>query len=334
MTILFCHIDWMNDYHGCESHCNQTQSTSNCYYNFQDYNGYCYGFTNEIPQIKTPTLDNILVIWTAKDEYQECPVIVGWYQNATIYATEQIEYDKYAIGRELHYYTKAKSENCVLLSVQDRNFIVPEQSKNDPQFLSSALNYIESCSAIPINTVYTETRLFSILQNPGLNVAELLEAGDDAVDQEEYEKALIFFNTAFHLEKSVDTLFNIASMLQSLFCFDYAIQIFEKLRELEGDSPDTLDNLLNLYLQVNQYEKALQICKLCIDCAEDEEEVCTLLCVQTDIHTQLGQIDRAVACLDFILQHSQDDLMKQEAHHCKHQLLQTECDCQTPHDNR
>ena len=54
-----------------------------------------------------------------------------------------------------------------------------------------------------INTVYTETRLFSILQNPGLNVAELLEAGDDAVDQEEYEKALIFFNTAFHLEKSV-----------------------------------------------------------------------------------------------------------------------------------
>lgn len=327
MTVIFCNIGWMTYYSGATSQDPYDGKNPHAAYNFQDYNGFCYGAMEEIPQLSEEHRDQVYVIWTAKDEYQTDPVIVGWYKNATLYREEQVEHDKYSIGRELRYHAKAKSEDCMLLPLSERNLVIQDQTKQDPMFLGMLLEHLDQSRAEPINLRYTEEALSRVLADPGLNYDELMEAGDDAVDQGEYYKALIFFNTAFHQKKNIDAIFNIASMLESLFCFDRAIQVFEKLRQLEGDEPDTLDNLLNLYLQTKQYEKALEISRLAVEASEDQEEVCGILCMQTDIFHQLGQTDKAVACLDFILEHSEDELMRQEAHACKHQLLGEECHC-------
>ncbi|MGI5960135.1 MAG: tetratricopeptide repeat protein [Massiliimalia sp.] len=321
MTVIFCKIGWMTYYSGsCQADPYQGVNPQVAY-NFQDYNGFCYGAMEEIPQLSEEQKEDVTVIWIANDEYQTQPVIVGWYQHAVLYRDEQVQHDKYSIGRELRYYAKAKSSDCVLLPLSERNLVIRDDAKQDPMFLGMLLDYLDHCKIEPINLRYTEDVLSRVLADPGLNYDELMEAGDDAVDQEEYYKALLYFNTAFHQKKNIDAIFNIGSMLESLFCFDEAIKIFEKLRQLEGDEPDTLDNLLNLYLQTGQYEKALEISHLAIESAEDQEEICGILCTQTDIFHQLGQLDKAIACLDFILEHSEDDVMRQEAHACKHQLL-------------
>lgn len=333
MMLLFCNIGWMQYYNG-ETVADAMRSTAvtpskekkGCY-NFQDYNGFCYGDMDVIPQIDSESRDDVTVLWVSQDEYESAPVIVGWYKQATIYRTEQVEPDKYCIGRELHYYAKAKSEDAFLLPVGERNFVVIEEAKSDPQFLSMILNYIDNTTIQPANLRLTEENVSRILQNPGMNYDELMEAGDNAVDDEEYYKALIYYNTAFHTRKSIDAIFNIASMLEVLFCFDKAIPIFEKLRELEGDEPDTLDNLMYLYLQTKQYEPAMEICNLLIDQAEETEEVCGLLCVKADIFTRFHQIDKAVECLNFIIEHSEDELMVHEATHCRHHLLKPNCAC-------
>lgn len=328
MMILFCEIGWMKYYNGTSQIDPYLGENEKEVYNFQDYNGFCYGSTTLFPQIPSDHMDDVLVVWTAKDEYEENPVVVGWYQHATIYRHEQIEHDKYAIGRELQYIAKAKSEDCVLLDPEERNFTVPEEQKLSPEFLAQTANYVLSYPKnAGINIRYDEQTISAILPSPGLNYEELVEAGDDYIEEEDYYRALVCFNTAFHLKKNIDAIFNIASMLESLFCFDKAILVFEKLRELEGDEPDTLDNLLNLYLQTKQYKKALTVCDLLVDSSEDEEEVCGLLCAKADILVGLDQPRAAAECLDFIMDHSDDDLMKAEAHRCKHQILKESCDC-------
>lgn len=322
MTVLFSNIQWLDYYDGAEKEkISPVEENTAC--NFQDYNGFCYGGMNELPQIGADTMEDVTVIWTAQDQYEEQPVVVGWYQRAAIYRTEQVEYDKYAIGRELHYSAKAASKDCVLLAPENRNLVVPESGKTDPAFLSALLNYIDMNVENGINLRYTEEVISGVLKDPGLNYDELMEAGDDAVEEKEYYKALIFFNTAFRKQKNIDAIFNIAAMLESLFCFDKAIQVFEKLRELEGDEPDTLDNLLNLYMQTKNYGKALEICRLSIEIAEEDddiEEICSLLCVEADAYVGLDEKEKALQCLDFIMEHSEDDLMKEQAHLCKHRL--------------
>ncbi len=328
MNLLILPVGWMNAYNGVTPQDPYLGINEKEAYNFSPYDGFCYGISSLVPQIQEEKLEDVLVVWISQDEYEESSVIVGWYQHAAIYQKEQVEYDKYAIGRELHYTVKAKAEDCVLLPLEERNFTVSEQQKQNPEFLSRVANYALSYPLERrINLVYDERTISAVLQDPGLNYDELMEAGDDSIEEEDYYRALVCFNTAFHLQKNIDAIFNIASMLESLFCFQEAILVFEKLRELEGDEPDTLDNLLNLYLQTRQYEKALEVCDNLIDQSEEEEEVCGLLCAKTDIFTGLGQIPLALECLDFILDHSDDELMKQQAAACRHQLLHHDCGC-------
>lgn len=322
MTILFSQIQWLEYYNGEEKE-NLSSVDENIAYNFQDYNGFCYGGMNDLPKINTDKLEDVTVVFIAKDQYEEQPVVVGWYQHATIYANEQVEHDKYAIGRELRYFAKAESKNCVLLDTEDRNLVISPNAKNDPVFLSGLLDYIDANSQNYVNLRYTEEAISRVIKDPGLNYEELMEAGDDAVEEEDYYRALIFYNTAFQKQKNIDAIFNIAAMLESLFCFDQAIQVFEKLRELEGNEPDTLDNLLNLYMQTKRYQEALKICHLSVKIAqedEDTEEICSLLCVEADAYVGLGEKEKALRCLDFIMEHSHDDLMKEQSHLCKHRL--------------
>lgn len=332
MNLLFLPVGWMIGYNGITSQDQYLGTNEKEVYNFSDYNGYCYGASSFLPQISEEKMEDVTIVWISHDEYEESFVIVGWYLHGEIYQQEQIEYDKYSIGRELHYIVKAKSSDCVLLSLEERNFTVSDAQKQNPEFLNRVANYILSYPVQHrINLVYDEPVISAILPDPGLNYEELMEAGDDYIDEEDYYRALVCFNTAFHLQKNIDAIFNIASMLESLFCFDKSIMVFEKLRELEGDEPDTLDNLLNLYLQTKQYSKALEVCDTLIDQSEDEEEVCGLLCAKTDIYTGMGQRDLALECLNFILDHSDDELMKQQASQCRNQLLHQNCGCDGHH---
>lgn len=330
MTILFCKAAWLIHYCGEIEPDYATDDNEKFLYHFQDYNGYCYGRMNEILQIPEESREGVTIVWIAQDEFQEEPVIIGWYKDATIFREEQWEPDKYAIGRELRYHARTKSIDAVLLPEDQRNFVVTEQMRSHPESIQLIAHYLENYHGEKANRCYTEQVISYCLKDCGLNHEELMEAGDRAIEEEDFYRALLYFNTAFRLKKNIDAIFNIAAMLESLYCFDQAIKVFEKLRELEGNEPDTLDNLLNLYLQTKNYQKALEICDLAQEQAEDQEEVCGLLCVRTDIYTNLGEKEKAIACLEFVLQHSEDDFMKEQAEQCKHHLQG--CHCHHHHD--
>ncbi len=316
MTVIFCDIGWLDFYDG-----ENEEIYSN---NFLDYNGFCYGDMFNKPQILENSKKDVTVIFLSKNEFDSEPVIVGFYRNATIYNKEQVELDKYSIGRELHYFAKAKSSDCFLIPTELRNFVVTENMKSDINSIMNILEYIDTINFKKANIVYDDKNLSLVMPNNALSYDELMDAGDNEIENENFYKALIYFNTAFHINKNIDAIFNIASMLESLFCFNKAIQIFEKLRELEGDEIDTLDNLLNLYLQTKQYEKAMEICNLSIDLAQQDDDIegiCGLLCVKSDIFVQTKHFEEAIKCLDFIIDNSEDELMVNEVLTCKNNLL-------------
>lgn len=317
MTVIFCEIGYLNYYNG--------ESDEIYANNFLDFNGYCYGNMIHKPQIAEDFKEDVFVIFIGKSIFESDNVIIGFYKDATIYSQEQVILDKYSIGKELHYYAKAISENCFLIPNEHRNYVVTDEMKNDVDSIMNILVYLDSIDFKRANLFFNESALSAVMPENALSYNELMDAGENEIENENFYKALVYFNTAFTVSKNIDAIFNIASMLECLYCFDKSIQVFEKLRELEGDEVDTLDNLQNLYLQTKQYDKAMEICDTSIKFAEEEkdmESICGLLCIKSDIFVQLNEVDNAIKCLDFIIKNSNDELMVSETKACREKLVE------------
>ncbi len=110
-------------------------------YNFKDIDGTTYGYfqpsmksPREVklsridPKIKGEEAEDVLVIWFAKNPVGKGQIIVGWYQKSTVYRTirgkgrikERGGYD---------YLVEAKTKNCVLLPLKQRQFLLGHRSK-------------------------------------------------------------------------------------------------------------------------------------------------------------------------------------------------------------
>lgn len=91
------------------------------------------------------SVPNVLVIWTARNPSTGGTYIVGWYQNATVYAKardnsvpnrrigQQVGPGVSAVGQDIgvyaSYYATAAEEDCHLLLPEERTFAIPRQRK-------------------------------------------------------------------------------------------------------------------------------------------------------------------------------------------------------------
>lgn len=148
MRILFANIGWMIYYKGQNP--NDTISGGGSYdnsdkheaYNFQDNDGWCYGYVETPKQGRMKLyridssvsknkliIEDVLVIWTATKPKIGGTYIVGWYQHATVYADYQ-DSKKLKNRGGYSFNIKAKSSDCTLLSVDDRILSVPRAKVN------------------------------------------------------------------------------------------------------------------------------------------------------------------------------------------------------------
>lgn len=105
-------------------------------YNFRDIDGVLYGYFQ--PHMKPPyeinlgrivqgcaddKIDNVLVIWFATNPIGKGQVVIGWYNNATVFRSMQSP-NALLLRENYSYNVKARTEDCVLLPLSKRKFPV------------------------------------------------------------------------------------------------------------------------------------------------------------------------------------------------------------------
>jgi 5-methylcytosine-specific restriction protein A len=142
MTILFCNVGWMHEYNGCDTERPERGGAFNEdkigheVFNFNSHDGYVYGYVRSPGQIhieklgassKDNQLDNVTVVWLAGPPGGGTAVI-GWYLNATVFRDSQLipnpDKKRKKLGME-YYRIRAKAEDAILLSVDQRRLLVP-----------------------------------------------------------------------------------------------------------------------------------------------------------------------------------------------------------------
>ena len=105
MRLLFANIGWMEHYKGnCDADMivgggDYDDKDKHEAFNFQDFRGACYGYVQTVRNAKISLsridntvsksankISNVLVVWVASRPDSGGTYIVGWYNNATVYA--------------------------------------------------------------------------------------------------------------------------------------------------------------------------------------------------------------------------------------------------------
>jgi tetratricopeptide (TPR) repeat protein len=354
MRILFCNVTWLKNYIGANDDDRYVgeNDKENESYNFQDYNGKCYGY---IPNkggslnlerfdkatINDDSIDNVLIIWVAKQSKEEKNVIVGWYRNATLFRYSQESYPYGWIGRDLYFSIEAASEDCFLLPVAERKFEIPRaavagKDKGKRQsniwyaesgyaktvFIPKVLEFVESYKEGFINTVYSEEILQKTLNMPSVEYQTLIDEGEKLIDKEDFYNALLYYNTAREINDSADALFGIGESLLGLNLFSRALVAFEVTISVEGDKNDSLYYLLCLYMNIDQFEKSVNICDRMLQIVDksEVESICSIYYYKVYAYNALEDDAEAIKCLDFIIKSTSDEEFRNDALGMKSEL--------------
>jgi len=147
MSILFCNVGWMNNYDGINGDSIDRGGAYNKHSigfevcNFSDIDGTLYGYVRPTgEQIKIEKLganknDNsisgVTVVWTAGPD-SGGTVVIGWYKDATVYRDTQEINNPTKLQQENEvtgYRIKAPANKAVLLSMEQRELIIPRAVK-------------------------------------------------------------------------------------------------------------------------------------------------------------------------------------------------------------
>lgn len=146
MNLLFCNVGWMKNYNGNKGdeikrggkHNKLSVGHEVC--NFTDNRGTFYGYVQPTGQIKlerlgaskdVESITGVTVVWTATPETGGT-VVIGWYRDATVYRHGQKIVKPTAVQQENGiniFRIKALTKNSVLLSMQQRELIIPRSVK-------------------------------------------------------------------------------------------------------------------------------------------------------------------------------------------------------------
>jgi len=143
----------------------------------------------------------------------------------------------------------------------------------------------------------------------------LIDKGEELINNEDFYNALLHYNTAREINDTTDALFGVGESLIGLNMFSRAIIAFEDTIIKEGDKNDSLYYLLCLYMNTEQYIKAVDICDsmlLLVDKSE-VESICNIYYYKVYAYNALEDDDQAVKCLDFIIKTTTDEEFRNDA---------------------
>lgn len=291
MKILFCNIAYMLNYEG-KTNRDITPTGAGQWvednedahekWNFMNYDGYCYGFVQNKGKFRLERFegankndnetDQVTIIWCAPIKSGKT-VIVGWYENATLYRDYQDSVFTEATGLERIYFSKAKSEDCYLLAENLRTFEIGRASVEGAGRGFGQQNYWYAESDYARNELIPDVREFinkhkdSRINKVDNFFKEPVNIGGPLTQQEE-EEANNYYNKgdydlylqlgyrSFNYKESSDEAFFIAIALKELYQFKESIIWFNKVIELEGETWDVIGNLSYLYEQVGDQKEA------------------------------------------------------------------------------
>ncbi len=344
MKIIFCNITPMNRYEGATEKDKITKGAgawvkenldAHEKWNFLNQNGKCYGFVQNkdgvfhIERMERVShaedyTDNVTVIWCAPKS-DGTTVIVGWYEKARVYRYYQTGVFTLLTGIDRSYFTEAKAEDCYLLPLEERTYVIPRASKDGAGkgFGQSNFYYAESEYAkdvlVPGVMSYIEAHRKGRINHMSSEYLPL-EHYDDVFTQEEadladeyeatmnYEALLpLSYKLYFGLGKE-DEAYWIATCLTELHQYDEAIKWYKKMIEYEGDEIDTLMYLGALYFQTGAIEDArdtLEKVQMMESLGEDQQNK-VLLPMLADVYHVCGDFEKGVTTLNRIMAVSKD----------------------------
>ncbi|HEY5561053.1 MAG TPA: hypothetical protein VIK72_04710 [Clostridiaceae bacterium] len=350
MHVLFCNIAWMKNYEGVSeedkpknggAYIKELEYGAECF-NFQDYNGKCYGFVmlngemnleEHFKEVKKEDafLKNVLIIWVATNDTNEAKVI-GWYKNATVYREEQgvqaFTNEKF----DLYYRTEALSKDCYLIPEEERTFSIQRASQSgegtgmgrthvwyaqstfaQTVLIPKVIEYIDSYKGEYANFVYTDNILNEKLKESyGIDdYKKLYDEGIKCYKDDYFVDSLRFFNTARSIKETPQVISCIAESLLSLNCFNKAIPLFELVIKLQGNKLDAMRNLVSCYDFIGDRKNTIEYCKKLIDILGDAkgniDEKIYIYCIMFDIYILLRDKKSGREIIDKIAQYSNDD---------------------------
>lgn len=307
-------------------------------WNFLNYDGYCYGFVmNKGDQFhleridpsarNSSTIDGVTVVWCAcKDETAGSEtVIVGWYENATVYREYQDCVATPISGIERCYFAKAMAEDCYLLPEELRtfpihragrvgkgrgfgqsNFWYADSAYAQAELIPQVLTYFEQVKDRRINRLDLD---FLSCENLGTPLTqEETELANLYYDSGDYFAFLPYAYRIFHQSKAGDDAFWVASALKELHQYGAALEWYKKVIEIEGDNWDTCSKLPYLYGQCLQFEESLTAAQklLTFPEAKQEEVRDEIYNLIADDLYWLNRIEEAISWLDRLLSESKD----------------------------
>lgn len=248
MKILVINVPWMKYYVG---EGDEEKLTPACGFNFQNVNGYYYGYGEGLKELAIERLEGVseedeevegvTIVWTAHNKAGENKVI-GWYKNATVYrhAKEQLSLD----GERpiLTYSMIAKAEDCLLLPVELRLLDAPAMSEGvcyeqDPMVIRDLAMYIHNYNDDQMNYIFAKKDL------EGQSILNFQEyemyfaKADEFLAKDLYGKAVRCINKAIAVEPELAVGYEYkGSIFLSLKMYDEAIKVYERVIALEEDN--------------------------------------------------------------------------------------------------
>lgn len=301
-------------------------------YNFQDYNGYCYGYVsikegkvdlNALNFINdsSPLFFNCIVAWVNKDVVKNKYILIGWYKNSIVYRFLQRKLSYPSVGRDLYFNIKAKSKNCFLLHQENRSLYLDIPFKNQTNFYiphensdiyKNILYFINNYNGKFKNIILNEITLNSTIENPPNNPLLLSKRGSIYLYSEgNFIEALKYFNSALLLKDNLseDQIINIryqkAICLQFLNVFEGSIKEFESILPKLGYDLNIIKNLIYLYMSIENYDKSIEYCNKIIQKEENYDINMQILdelkCLKVECFIFINEINLAKKLINEII---------------------------------
>ena len=344
MKIIFCNITYLNKYIGITDDDMpnkggawvERNKDAHEQWNFLNYDGYCYGYVQNkgdkfsIERIdaeasRSDALEGVTVVWCALNDSNET-VIVGWYENATVYRYYQESVFTPIYGIERWYFAKARAEDCYLLPEEYRIFTIGRASvkgkgkgfgQNNYWFAESSYARTE---LIPEVTEFIEAhrekrinRIREDFSEPD-NVAEILtpeesETADELYNNNEFFEFLPYGYRLYHEVENADCAYFLGTALVGLHQYSLAVSWYNKVIEIEGKSWDVNSLMPYLYQQCGRYDEAVDCAVALLEFDETKEEK-----VRMGVYGMIadncyfsGKTDTAIKWLDKIISECTDE---------------------------
>lgn len=301
MRIIFCNTTYLRYYDGriagelkpiSGGRWVQENEDAHEKWNFLNMDGYCYGFVQGISDNihieridkslnKQEHGDNVIVVWCAKLPDEDKTVIVGWYENATIFRYDQYLRVTPLTGLERCYQFVVKAEDAYLLPEEERTMEIGRASKTGTGTGFGQMNYWFADSeyakehVIPNVLEFIENHKKNRINvlpeafEPPTNMKPVTRAELDEIEDIDALSPLEYLPIGYRLYHEygddAEGAYTIAKALCDLHQYTKAVDWFEKVVELDPDDWESKAMLAYLYSQCEMYEAFIAMAKSLLD---------------------------------------------------------------------